>query len=201
MAFINLKKKEIQAKIVYYGPGRGGKTTNLEYIYKNFGDRIGSKIVTIKTHGDRTLFFDFFPFNIGKINGYQIKIQLYTVPGQIKYDATRRLVLNGVDGVVFVADALLGQRKSNIFSLKNLHENLKHYQKNIFKIPFVFQYNKMDLLQKGVPILPAETLEADLNRRLKKPSFAASALVGTNVASTLKKIISMTTASFKISLN
>jgi signal recognition particle receptor subunit beta len=201
MAFINLKKKEIQAKIVYYGPGRGGKTTNLEYIYKNFGDRIGSKIVTIKTHGDRTLFFDFFPFNIGKINGYQIKIQLYTVPGQIKYDATRRLVLNGVDGVVFVADALLGQRKSNIFSLKNLHENLKHYQKNIFKIPFVFQYNKMDLLQKGVPILPAETLEADLNRRLKKPSFAASALVGTNVASILKKIISMTTASFKISLN
>jgi hypothetical protein len=95
----------------------------------------------------------------------------------------------------------LGQRKSNIFSLKNLHENLKHYQKNIFKIPFVFQYNKMDLLQKGVPILPAETLEADLNRRLKKPSFAAIALVGTNVVSTLKKIISMTTASFKISLN
>jgi GTPase SAR1 family protein len=111
MAFINLKKKEIQAKIVYYGPGRGGKTTNLEYIYKNFGDRIGSKIVTIKTHGDRTLFFDFFPFNIGRINGYQIKVQLYTVPGQIKYDATRRLVLNGVDGVVFVADALLGPIK------------------------------------------------------------------------------------------
>jgi signal recognition particle receptor subunit beta len=201
MAFINLKKKEIQAKIVYYGPGRGGKTTNLEYIYKNFGDRIGSKIVTIKTHGERTLFFDFFPVNIGRINGYEIKVQLYTVPGQIKYDATRRLVLNGVDGVVFVADALLGQRKSNMYSLKNLYENLKHYQKNIFKIPFVFQYNKMDLLQKGVPILPAETLETDLNRQLEKPSFAASALVGTNVASTLKKIISMTAGSIKIGLN
>ena len=201
MAFVNLKNKEIQAKIVYYGPGRGGKTTNIEYIYKNFGDRIASKIVTIKTHGDRTLFFDFFPFNIGRINGYQVKVQLYTVPGQIKYDATRRLVLNGVDGVVFVADALLAQRRRNIFSLKNLQENLKHYQKNIFKIPIVFQYNKMDLLHKGVPILPAETLEADLNQRLKKPSFTASALVGTNVVATLKKIISMTAATIKISLN
>ncbi len=146
-------------------------------------------------------FFDFFPFNLGRINGYQVKIQLYTVPGQIKYNATRRLVLNGVDGVVFVADALVGQRKRNIFSLKNLHENLKHYQKNIFKIPFVFQYNKMDLLQKRVPILPTDTLETDLNRQLKRPSFAASAIEGINVVATLKKIISMTAASIKMSLN
>jgi small GTP-binding protein len=201
MAFVNLKNREIQTKVVYYGPGRGGKTTNLEYIYKNFGDRIGSKMVTVKTQGDRTLFFDFFPLDIGRINGYKIKVQLYTVPGQIKYDATRKLVLNGVDGVVFVADTLMGQRKSNIFSLKNLYENLKHYQKNIFKIPFVFQYNKIDLLQKGVPIQPVEALEKDLNQQLKKPSFAASALLGTNVVATLKKIISMTTASIKTSLN
>jgi signal recognition particle receptor subunit beta len=201
MAFVNLKNREIQTKIVYYGPGRGGKTTNLEYIYKNFGDRIGSKMVTVKTQGDRTLFFDFFPLDIGRINGYKVKVKLYTVPGQIKYDATRKLVLNGVDGVVFVADALMGQRKSNIFSLKNLYENLKNYQKNIFKIPLVFQYNKIDLLQKGVPIQPVEVLEKDLNQQLKRPSFAASALFGTNVVATLKKIISMTTSSIKTSLN
>ena len=201
MAFVNLKNREIQTKIVYYGPGRGGKTTNLEYIYKNFGYRIGSKMVKVKTQGDRTLFFDFFPFDLGRINGYKVKIQLYTVPGQIKYDATRKLVLNGVDGVVFVADALKGQRKSNIFSLRNLYENLKYYQKNILKIPLVFQYNKMDLLQKGVPVQPVEALEKDLNQQLKRPSCAASALFGTNVVATLKKIISMTTASIKTSLN
>ena len=200
MAFVNLKNKEIQAKIVYYGPGRGGKTTNIEYIYKNFGDRIGSKMVAIKTQGDRTLFFDFFPFNIGKINGYKIKIQLYTVPGQVKYNATRRVVLNGADGVVFVADALAVQRKANIISLKNLQENLKHYQMNIFKVPFVFQYNKMDLLKKGVPILPLEALARDLNKQLNRPSFVASALEGTNVVATLKKIIIMTVASIKMSL-
>ena len=197
MAFVNLKKKEIQMKIVYYGPGRGGKTTNLKYIYDTFGDRINSKMLTIKTQGDRTLFFDFFPFDLGSINGYKIKVQLYTVPGQIKYNATRRLVLNGVDGVVFVADAMMVRRQSNFYSLKNLYQNLKLYRKDIFKIPFVFQYNKMDLIAKGVPLIDADTLEKDLNRQLMKPSFAASALDGTNVAVTLKKIISMTVESVK----
>jgi len=200
MAFVNLKKKEIQMKIVYYGPGRGGKTTNLKYIYDTFGDRINSKMLTIKTQGDRTLFFDFFPFELGRINGFKVKVQLYTVPGQIKYNVTRRLVLNGVDGVVFVADSMMVQRQSNIYSLKNLYQNLKLYRKNIFKIPFVFQYNKMDLTAKGVPLIGADTLEKDLNRQLMKPSFAASALVGTNVAATLKKIISMTLASVKNNL-
>ncbi len=200
MAFVNLKKKEIQMKIVYYGPGRGGKTTNLKYIYDTFGDRINSKMLTIKTQGDRTLFFDFFPFDLGRINGFKVKVQLYTVPGQIKYNATRRLVLNGVDGVVFVADSMMVQRQSNIYSLKNLYQNLKLYRKNIFKIPFVFQFNKMDLTAKGVPLIDADTLEKDLNRQLMKPSFAASALVGTNVAATLKKIISMTLASVKNNL-
>ena len=201
MAFINLKKKEIQMKIVYYGPGRGGKTTNLQYIYDTFGDRINSKMLTIKTQGDRTLFFDFFPFDLGSINGYKIKVQLYTVPGQIKYNATRRLVLNGVDGVVFVADSTRVRRQSNFYSLKNLYQNLKLYRKDIFKIPFVFQYNKMDLIAKGVPLIDADTLEKDLNRQLMKPSFAASALDGTNVAATLKKIISMTVASVKTNFN
>jgi len=105
VAFINLKKKEVQAKIVYYGPGRGGKTTNLEQIHKTFRDRIASEMVAIKTHGDRTLFFDFLPFDIGQIKGYNVRLQIYTVPSQVKYDATRRLVLRGVDGLVFVADS------------------------------------------------------------------------------------------------
>ena len=119
MAFVNLKNKEIQVKIVYYGPGRGGKTTNLEYIYKKFRKRINTEMVTVKTHGDRTLFFDFLPFDIGVINGYDVKIQLYTVPGQVKYNATRRLVLRGVDGIVFVADSMAVRREKNILSCRS----------------------------------------------------------------------------------
>ncbi len=197
MAFVNLKNKEIQVKIVYYGPGRGGKTTNLEYIYKRFHKRINTEMVTVKTHGDRTLFFDFLPFDIGVINGYDVKIQLYTVPGQVKYNATRRLVLRGVDGIVFVADAMAIRREKNILSLKNLQENLSNYKKSIFKIPCVMQYNKLDLAEQGIPLLSMDILEKDLNQQLKRPSFSASALKGTNVVATLKKIISMTVASIK----
>jgi len=197
LAFVNIKKKEVQAKIVYYGPGRGGKTTNLEYIHKKFSNRIKTEMVAIKTHGDRTLFFDFLPFDIGKIRGYGVKIQLYTVPGQVKYNATRRLVLRGVDGIVFVADSMKVRREKNMLSLKNLQENLVTYQKNIFKIPLVLQYNKRDLAEQGIPILPMEVLEKELNSQLKVPSFEASALVGTNVAGTLKKIIAMTMSSLQ----
>ncbi|MDP3283997.1 MAG: ADP-ribosylation factor-like protein, partial [Desulfobacterales bacterium] len=149
MAFINVKKKEVQVKIVYYGPGRGGKTSNLEYIYKKFKERIQTEMITVKTHGDRTLFFDFLPFDIGKINGYDVKIQLYTVPGQVKYNATRRLVLRGVDGIVFVADSMVVRKDKNILSIKNLEENLVDYKKSISKIPLVIQYNKMDLVEQG----------------------------------------------------
>jgi small GTP-binding protein len=195
MAFVNPKKKEVQVKIVYYGPGRGGKTTNLEFIYQKFNNRIKTEMVTIKTHGDRTLFFDFLPFDIGKVNGYDVKIQLYTVPGQVKYNATRRLVLRGVDGIVFVADAMAVRREKNVLSLKNLQENLANYKKSVFKIPIVLQYNKMDLAEQGIPLLAPETLEKDLNSKLKTASFQASALVGTNVVPTMKKIISMTMAS------
>jgi hypothetical protein len=201
MAFLNIRNKKIQLKIVYYGPGQGGKTTNLLYIHKNFGEKIESQMVTIDTYGDRTIFFDFFPFDLGQINGFDIKIQLYTVPGQPKYDATRKLVLNGVDGIVFVADMLASMRRKNILSLKNLYENLKIYNKNIFKIPLVFQFNKVDLSQKGYPLLPKERLVNDLNRQLKRPWIIASALTGVNVAITLKKIISMTTANIKTNLN
>ncbi|MCU0564237.1 MAG: GTPase domain-containing protein [Desulfobacterales bacterium] len=197
MAFINLKSKIIQVKIVYYGPGRGGKTTNLEYIFRKFHERIHSELVTVKTHGDRTLFFDFLPFDIGVVNGYQIKIQLYTVPGQVKYNATRRLVLRGVDGIVFVADAMAVRRDKNILSLRNLQENLAGYRKTLASIPWVLQYNKMDLAEQGIPVLPAEVLDRDLNRDFKRPSFEASALKGTNVVATLKSIISLTVASIR----
>jgi signal recognition particle receptor subunit beta len=197
MAIINLKKKEVQAKIVYYGPGRGGKTTNLEYIYKKFRSRIQTEMVTIKTHGDRTLFFDFLPIEIGRIKGYDIRIQLYTVPGQVKYESTRRLVLRGVDGIVFVADSLAVRRKENVLSLKSLADNLGSYKKSISEIPLVFQYNKRDLLDEGIPLLPVEWLEKDLNSKLQAPSFEASALKGPNVVQTMKKIIILTIDSLR----
>jgi signal recognition particle receptor subunit beta len=154
-------------------------------------------MVTIKTEGDRTLFFDFFPFDIGKIEGYDVKIQLYTVPGQVKYNSTRRLVLKGVDGIVFVADSAEERRNANILSLKNLQENLTLYKKNIFEIPLIMQYNKRDIAKEGIPILDLETMEKDLNGDLKVPSFEASALKGDNVILTLKKITSATMASLE----
>jgi len=197
LSFINLKEKIVQVKIVYYGPGRGGKTTNLEYINRKFRSQIQSEMISLKTHGDRTLFFDFLPFDMGKIKGYELKIQLYTVPGQVKYNATRRLVLKGVDGIVFVADAQKEMREKNIRSLNQLHENLLSYRESIFRIPIVLQYNKMDLAKQEIPILPKAVLEKDLNSKLKVPSFEASALTGYNVPETLKKIISSTVVSIQ----
>ena len=197
MAFINLKDRVIQAKIVYYGPGRCGKTTNLEYVYEKCRPQVNSEMVTVKTQGDRTLFFDFFPLDMGKIGGFDVKIQLYTVPGQVKYDSTRRLVLKGVDGVVFVADSAVGRLEKNIISIRNLEDNLKIYNKDIYDIPLVIQYNKRDLAEEGIEILDIETLEKDLNTELKVPSFEASAVAGDNVVLTLKKIISLTLASLE----
>jgi signal recognition particle receptor subunit beta len=195
VAFINLKKKEVQAKIVYYGPGRGGKTTNLEFIHRKFKNRIPTDMVAIKTHGDRTLFFDFLPFDIGTIKGYSVRMQLYTVPGQVKYNATRRLVLRGVDGIVFVADSMKLRREKNLVSLQNARENLAAYRKDLSKMPLVLQYNKRDLGEQGIPLLPIETLQKDLNGEFNAPYFEASAFEGTNVVETLKKIISLTMAS------
>lgn len=197
MSFINLKDKIVQIKIVYYGPGRGGKTTNLEYINKRFRKQIQSEMVSLKTHGDRTLFFDFLPFDMGQIKGFDMKIQLYTVPGQVKYNATRKLVLKGVDGIVFVADSQKEMREKNIRSLNQLHENLLSFKESIFKIPLVMQYNKVDLRNQGVPILPFDIMEKDLNSKLKVPSFEGSAMTGYNVPETLKKIISLTVVSIQ----
>ena len=197
MSFINLKDKVVQIKIVYYGTGRGGKTTNLEYINRRFKKQIQSEMVSLKTHGDRTLFFDFLPFDMGQIKGFDMKIQLYTVPGQVKYNATRKLVLKGVDGIVFVADAQKEMREKNIRSLNQLHENLLSFKESIFRIPLVMQYNKVDLRNQGVPLLPTSVLEKDLNSKLKVPSLEASAMTGYNVPETLKKIISMTVVSIQ----
>jgi mutual gliding-motility protein MglA len=195
LALINIKKKEVQAKIVYYGPGRGGKTTNLEYIFNRFKDKSKTEMVTIKTDGDRTLFFDFLPLNAGKIKDYTVKIQLYTVPGQVKYNETRRLVLRGADGIVFVADSMSLRKEKNLISLKNLQENLSTYKKSIFQIPLVIQYNKRDLEAEGIPLTPVNVLEQALNCKLNAPFFEASAQKGVNVMETLKKIISLTVAS------
>ena len=197
MALINIKNKEVQIKIVYYGPGRGGKTTNLEYINKKYKKQIKTEMVSLKTQDDRTLFFDFLPFDVGQIKGFDVTIQLYTVPGQVKYNATRKLVLRGVDGVVFVADVQKEQRKKNIDSLNQLYENLKIYNLDLFNIPFVMQYNKIDLRNSKIPILNTKTMQKDLNSLIKAPALEASALRGGNVILTLKKIISMTLASIQ----
>jgi mutual gliding-motility protein MglA len=197
VGFINVKKKEVQIKVVYYGPGRGGKTTNLEYINEKFRERIKTEMVSIKTHGDRTLFFDFLPVDIGKIHGFDIKIQLYTVPGQVKYNATRKLVLKGVDGIVFVADMQKERRESNIKALEQMRENLLTHNKDMLKIPLVMQYNKYDLKDEGIELLSFEEMEQDLNQELKAPTFEASALTGYNVVPTLKKMISGTMIAFR----
>src|SRR5210317_1546985 len=137
MAVINLKNRQIECKLVYYGPGRSGKTTNLEYIHQAFKKQVTGKMVSIDTEGDRTLFFDFLPMGLGKIKGCDVKVQLYTVPGQVQYSSTRKLVLKEVDGLVFVADSLEVRREKNMLSLKDLHENLKSYGTSIFKVPLV----------------------------------------------------------------
>ena len=197
MALINIKNREVQIKIVYYGPGRGGKTTNLEYINKKYKKQIKTEMVSLKTQDDRTLFFDFLPFDVGKIKGFDVTIQLYTVPGQVKYNATRKLVLRGVDGIVFVADVQKEQRKKNIDSLNQLYGNLKTYNLDLFNIPFVMQYNKIDLRNSEIPLLSSKIMQKDLNSLIKAPAFEASALKGGNVILTLKKIISMTLASIQ----
>lgn len=188
MPFINFSKDEIQCKIVYYGAGFCGKTTNLQYIYTKTMEDIKGKMVSIDTKGDRTLFFDFLSLSLGKIRGFDIRVQLYTVPGQVHYDATRKLVLKGVDGVVFVADSLKVQRKKNIESLINLAKNLAEKGISVRSIPLVIQYNKRDLGGTDSEILPMDILEKDLNSMLKVPSCPASALKGTGVFETLREI-------------
>ena len=192
MALFNAKDRIIECKIVYYGPGRGGKTTNLEFIHKAGKKYTNSEMVSINTKGDRTLYFDFLPLGLGKIRGCDVKVQLYTVPGQAKYRSTRKLVLKNVDGLVFVADSLDVRRKANVLSLMDLQQNLAEQNISIFKAPLVLQYNKRDLGERGIPLLPIEVLEQDLNSKLKAPFLQASALKGEGVGETLKKCLVLT---------
>jgi signal recognition particle receptor subunit beta len=201
MAIVNLKKRQIECKIVYYGPGRCGKTTNLEYIHKAFKNQVKGDMVSINTDGDRTLFFDFLPLELGKLKGCDVRVQLYTVPGQVRYASTRKLVLRGADGIVFVADSLEVRREKNMLALKDLQQNLKEYNISIFKIPLVMQYNKRDLTDANITLMPLEKLQQDLNRQLKVPSFPASALKGDGVGKTLNACLKLVLKSLQKELN
>ena len=188
MALIDLGKKEVHCKIVYYGAGRCGKTTNLLYIHNAMSDKDRGKMLTIDTKGDRTLFFDLLPLNLGKISGFDIRIQLYTVPGQVMYEATRKLVLKGVDGLVFVADPLKVRQERNIESLNDLKRNVADHGLDLAEMPLVLQYNKRDLVDTPVPTLTVEELEQDLNQEYQVPGFEAIATKGNGVFETLKEI-------------
>jgi signal recognition particle receptor subunit beta len=201
MAIVNLKKREIECKIVYYGPGRCGKTTNLDYIFTAYKKQVSGEMVSINTDGDRTLFFDFLPMELGKLRGCDVRVHLYTVPGQVQYTSTRKLVLRGVDGLVFVADSLEVRREKNMLSLKDLHQNLKDYGLNILKVPLVMQFNKRDLAREGIPLMPIEQMEHELNRQLKVPTFQASAIKGEGVGKTLQNCLKLTLLSLKKELS
>ncbi len=185
MSLVNFTTREITCKIVYYGPGRSGKTTNLQYIYSQVPDDRRGRMVSLATQTDRTLFFDFLPLDLGSISGFTTKFQLYTVPGQVYYNATRKLVLQGADGVVFVADSQARQLDENIESLQNLHQNILEHGIDIRTLPMILQWNKQDLPRDL--ILSAEELDDALNFR-GLPTFAADALHGTGVFETLKAI-------------
>lgn len=185
MSLVNFTTREITCKIVYYGPGRSGKTTNLHYIYGRVPDARRGRMVSLATQTDRTLFFDFLPIDLGQISGFATRFQLYTVPGQVYYNATRRLVLQGADGVVFVADSQARQLDENLESLQNLQSNLLEHGVDIRTVPLVMQYNKQDL-PKELILSPAD-LDDALNFRAV-PSFNADALHGVGVFETLKGI-------------
>lgn len=185
MSLVNFTAREITCKIVYYGPGRSGKTTNLQYVYAQVPDERKGRMVSLATQTDRTLFFDFLPLELGTISGFTTKFQLYTVPGQVYYNATRKLVLQGADGVVFIADSQMRQLDENLESLQNLQANVLEQGVDIRTLPMVLQYNKQDLPAELI-LTPAELDEALNFRGL--PTFAADALHGVGVFETLKGI-------------
>ncbi len=183
MTFNNYASREINCKIVYYGPGLCGKTTNLQYIYDSTAPQAKGKLISLATETDRTLFFDFMPLELGTVRGFKTRFHLYTVPGQVYYDASRKLILKGVDGVVFVADSQEERMDANIESLYNLEENLQSQGYNLIDIPYVLQLNKRDLPK----VVPTEELAAELLRK-SEPIFEANASQGVGVFNTLKAV-------------
>ena len=181
MSLINYSSREINCKVVYYGPGLGGKTTNIQYVYDKLAPDTKGKLVTLATEMDRTLFFDFLPLELGEVKGFKTRFHLYTVPGQVYYNASRKLILRGVDGIVFVADSSEARFDANIESIYNLHDNLKEFDLDIGKIPFVMQWNKRDMPDA----LPLPDLEEELNSE-GYDSFEAVAVKGDGVFDTLK---------------
>ena len=183
MSFINYAAREINCKLVYYGPGLCGKTTNLQYIYSKMDPSNRGKLISLATETERTLFFDFLPLELGTIRGFKTRFHLYTVPGQVFYDASRKLILRGADGVIFVADSQVERMESNIESLENLEANLAEQKQRLEAMPFVQQYNKRDLPN----IVPVEELQAALNPR-NVPWYEACAPKGLGVFETLKAV-------------
>ena len=183
MTFINYASREINCKIFYYCPGLCGKTTNLQYIFDSTAPQARGKLISLATETDRTLFFDFMPLELGTVRGFKTRFHLYTVPGQVFYDASRKLILKGVDGVVFVADSQEERMDANIESLYNLEENLKSQGYDLMKIPYVLQLNKRDLTN----IIPVEDLAAELQRK-GEPVVEAVASTGQGVFDTLKAV-------------
>jgi signal recognition particle receptor subunit beta len=186
MSLINYSSREINCKIVYYGPGLCGKTTNIQYVYDKVAPETKGKLITLATEMDRTLFFDFLPLELGTVKGFKTRFHLYTVPGQVYYDASRKLILRGVDGLVYVADSQTARYDANIESLYNLHENLDAYNLNLDEIPFVLQYNKRDMPD----IISMDDMEQELNPE-GFPSFNAVAIKGVGVFDTLKSVAKM----------
>jgi signal recognition particle receptor subunit beta len=183
MSFINFATKEINCKIVYYGPGLSGKTVNIKWIYEHVRPENRGELVTLATETERTLFFDFVPIEVSNVKGFKVRFHLYTTPGQIIYQASRKLILKGVDGIVFVADSQEERHDANLDTLDDMVENLKDYKIDIEKIPLVFQYNKRDLPNA----LPVDILRRDLNR-WNRPDFEAIAIKGVGVLETFKEI-------------
>lgn len=183
MSFINYSSREINCKIVYYGPGLCGKTTNLQYIYDKTNLKAKGKMISLATETERTLFFDFLPLSLGEIRGFKTRFHLYTVPGQVFYDASRKLILKGVDGTVFVADSQVERMEANIESLENLETNLSEHGYDLSKIPYVVQYNKRDLPNAA----PIEELKETCNPT-NVPAFEAVAMAGDGVFDTLKAV-------------
>ena len=183
MSFINYSSREINCKLVYYGPGLCGKTTNLQYIYNKTKPDAKGKMISLATETERTLFFDFLPLSLGEIRGFRTRFHLYTVPGQVFYDASRKLILKGVDGVCFVADSQMERMEANIESLENLRENLAEQGYDLDKLPYTVQYNKRDLPSA----VPVEALSEVLNPT-RVPECEAVATTGTGVFDTLKAL-------------